>query len=231
VDTPIPPRRVLGRHPQDQAPQLRWNRRPTGRAVWHGPVASDQLAMPAQQGLRCHEPMVSTLGGEQSGQRREHGAVWPGGAWAGDLTAQDRDLMSEYEDFGVLGRLLAGQQREPAEELAEDDVEESQRHDWRSSRTSSPCCEAVGQPSRRRSRHPQDQPVHRRSHGTTVGLEVLALTNTSSSGRAGPLVIGRGISRSAHSRSYCQQVGHRAVAEQGREGRQGTGGKAPIPGR
>jgi hypothetical protein len=142
VDTPIPPRRVLGRHPQDQAPQLRWNRRPTGRAVWHGPVASDQLAMPAQQGLRCHEPMVSTLGGEQSGQRREHGAVWPGGAWAGDLTAQDRDLMSEYEDFGVLGRLLAGQQREPAEELAEDEVEESQRHDWRSSRTSSPCYEA-----------------------------------------------------------------------------------------
>jgi hypothetical protein len=66
--------------------------------------------------------MVSTLGGEQSGQRREHGAVWPGGAWAGDLTAQDRDLMSEYEDFGVLGRLLAGQQREPAEELAEDEV-------------------------------------------------------------------------------------------------------------
>ncbi len=81
--------------------------------------------------------MVSALGGERSGQRRQDGAVWSRQAWPGDLTAQDRDLVPSYEEFGVLGRLAAGQQREPADELAEDQVEQSQRfHGWRSSPTS-----------------------------------------------------------------------------------------------
>jgi len=56
--------------------------------------------------------------------------------WPGDLPAQHRHLVSEHEDLGVLGRLPAGQQCEPAGELAEDEIEQSQRHDWRSSRTS-----------------------------------------------------------------------------------------------
>jgi hypothetical protein len=96
----------------------------------------EQLPMPAQQRLRRHEPMASALLGEQPGQRREYGAVWPGGGWPGDLSAQHRHFVSEDEELGVLGRLPAGQQCEPAGELAEDQVEQSQRHGWRSSRTS-----------------------------------------------------------------------------------------------
>ncbi len=57
--------------------------------------------MPAQQRLRCHEAMASALLGEQPGQGREHDAVWPGGAWPGDLPAQHRHLVSEHEDLGV----------------------------------------------------------------------------------------------------------------------------------
>jgi hypothetical protein len=81
--------------------------------------------------------MASALRGEHPGQCRQDGAVWPGWAWPGELSAQDRDLVSEYEDLSVLGRLAAGEQCEPADELAEDQVEQSQRlHGWRSSRTS-----------------------------------------------------------------------------------------------
>jgi membrane associated rhomboid family serine protease len=80
--------------------------------------------------------MASALLGEQPGQRCEYDAVWPGEVWPGDLPAQHRHLVSEHEELGVLGRLPAGQQCEPAEELAEDQVEQSQRHDWRSSRIS-----------------------------------------------------------------------------------------------
>ncbi len=54
------------------------------------------------------------------GQRREDGPVWPGGARSADLSTQDRDLVAQDEDLGVLGRLRWGQQSEPAEELAED---------------------------------------------------------------------------------------------------------------
>lgn len=33
------------------------------------------------------------------------------------MPAQHRDLLSQHQDFGVLGRLAAGEQSEPAEEL------------------------------------------------------------------------------------------------------------------
>jgi hypothetical protein len=45
-------------------------------------------------------------------------------AWSGDLLAQHRHLVSEYEDLGVLGRLPAAEQCEPSGELAEDEVEQ-----------------------------------------------------------------------------------------------------------
>jgi hypothetical protein len=134
VDAPVAPGRVLGCHPQDQALQLRRRRRSTGRAVGLGPVASDQVPMPPQQRPRGHESMASALSGEQPRQRREHSAVQPGGSRPGDLSAQNRDLVSEHEDLGILGCLPTGEQCEPADELTEDQVEQSQRHDWRSSR-------------------------------------------------------------------------------------------------
>src|SRR6266571_7493556 len=48
VDAPIAPGRVLCRHPQDQASELRRQRRSAGWAVRLGPVATDQGSMPAQ---------------------------------------------------------------------------------------------------------------------------------------------------------------------------------------
>jgi hypothetical protein len=80
--------------------------------------------MPAQQRLRRDQPVVSTLPGQQPSQRRKDGPVRPGWKWPGNLSAQHCDLMSQHEDLGVLGRLPAGQQREPAGELTEDEVEQ-----------------------------------------------------------------------------------------------------------
>jgi hypothetical protein len=51
-----------------------------------------------------------------------------GRVWPGDLSVQDRDLVAQHEDPGVLGRMPAGQQREPADELTEDEVQVAQRH-------------------------------------------------------------------------------------------------------
>jgi hypothetical protein len=63
------------------------------------------------------------------GRRRVNAARRPGlakGAWSADLSAQDRGLVAQEEDLGVVGCLRSGQQSEPAEELAEDQVEESE---------------------------------------------------------------------------------------------------------
>jgi hypothetical protein len=68
--------------------------------------------------------MVSALCRKESGQRRKDGPVRPGEAWPGHLSAQDRHLVSQHEDLGVLGRLPAGQQCEPTGELTEDEVQQ-----------------------------------------------------------------------------------------------------------
>jgi hypothetical protein len=58
-------------------------------------------------------------------QDRAVGPVWPG---PGDLTAQDRDFMSEHQDLGVLRRLAAAQQEQPAEDPEHDQIQKAKRH-------------------------------------------------------------------------------------------------------
>jgi hypothetical protein len=72
--------------------------------------------------------MAPMLCWEEAGQRREDGPVWPAGAWSAELSAQDRDLVAQDEDLGVVGCLRSGQQSEPADELAQAQVEESEPH-------------------------------------------------------------------------------------------------------
>jgi hypothetical protein len=71
----------------------------------------------AQQGVGCDEAMGSTLLGQDPAQRREDGPIRPGGTRSGDLSVQHRDLVSQHQQLGVLGCLLAGEQCEPAGEL------------------------------------------------------------------------------------------------------------------
>jgi hypothetical protein len=83
--------------------------------------------MPAQR-VGGDEAMVSALLGQDPDQGCEDGPVWPRGTGPGDLSAQHRNLVSQHQDLGVLGGLPASEQLEPAEELAQDQVEESERH-------------------------------------------------------------------------------------------------------
>src|SRR5262245_33936402 len=62
--------------------------------------------------------------------------------------------MSEREDLGVLGGLLACQQPKPAGDLAEDEVEQPECHDWRSFTTSTADANRWSTPWMR-FRHPQ----------------------------------------------------------------------------
>jgi hypothetical protein len=57
------------------------------------------------------------------------------------VAAQHCDLVAQDEQLGVLGRLPASEQREPAKELARDQVKESECHGWRSSPASSAAVE------------------------------------------------------------------------------------------
>lgn len=67
----------------------------------------DEAAVPGQQRARCDEPVGPQHRGQQPGQRRQDRPVGPVRPGPGDLTAQERDFVTENQDLCVLGRLAA----------------------------------------------------------------------------------------------------------------------------
>jgi len=65
--------------------------------------------------------------GQQPGQRGDQRTIGPAALWTLDLPAQDRNLVPQQEDLGS-GRIVAGQQRQPRQQMPEDQVDQRQRH-------------------------------------------------------------------------------------------------------
>ena len=93
--------------------------------------------------------MAPQPGGQQPGQcgqDRPAGPVEPG---PGDLTAQDGEFTAEDQDLGVLRRLAAAEQLQPAKDPDDGEVQEPDRRSPRS------CFIAVSRPNCR------SQPLYR----------------------------------------------------------------------
>ena len=76
--------------------------------------------------------MRSDAGGKQPGQGGDHGAIGPVRPRAADLTAQQGGLMPEHQDLGVLGGIASREERQPAEQLDHEQVDEAEKHERRS---------------------------------------------------------------------------------------------------
>ena len=63
----------------------------------------DQSSMPTQDGLGSHQERRPVCSWHQSGQRGDERPVRPREARPADLAEQDRELMAEHEDLGILG--------------------------------------------------------------------------------------------------------------------------------
>ena len=50
---------------------------------------------------------------------------------AGDLTAQDRDLMPQYHDLRMFGDAAAGEQRQPAEQPEHEQIDQAEERECR----------------------------------------------------------------------------------------------------
>jgi hypothetical protein len=94
----------------------------------------DQAAVPGQQRSRRDEPVGAQHSWQLPGQRRQDGTVGPVRPGPGHLTAEPYDLMTEHHDLGILGRLAAAQQHQPAEDPDHDEVEQAKGHEPRSCR-------------------------------------------------------------------------------------------------
>ena len=61
----------------------------------------------------------------------DHGTVSPVRTGAGDLTAQDSDLVAEYQDLRILGGIAPRQERQPAEHPDHKQVGKTDEHERR----------------------------------------------------------------------------------------------------
>ena len=80
---------------------------------------------------RASDPVQPQVPGQQPRERGDHGAVSPVRFWAGDLAAEDRKLMTQYQDLRVFGGVAAREQHQPAERPDHEQVGEAEEHDCR----------------------------------------------------------------------------------------------------
>ena len=91
-----------------------WRRLAVGLPWRIGPPPADQPPMPAQQSAWCHQPAHPHRPGEQPCQGGEYRPICPVQLRPGVLTPQHGDLVAQHQQFGVLRRRRACQQRHPA---------------------------------------------------------------------------------------------------------------------
>jgi hypothetical protein len=94
-----------------------------------GPLPGDQPTVPTQQRARGDQTRSAQLARQQPDQNSEYGAVRPGPAQPGILPPQDGDLVPQHEDLCGLARVTARDQHEPAEDLAQCQVEQAAEHE------------------------------------------------------------------------------------------------------
>ena len=80
---------------------------------------------------RRHDPVQPKAAGQQPRQRGDHGAVGPNRSRAADLTAQDRDLVPQYQDLHVLRGIAPREGHKPAEQPDHEQIDEAKEHECR----------------------------------------------------------------------------------------------------
>jgi hypothetical protein len=130
LHSPVPPRRVICRHPDHELADRGCRGRPPGTpSARVTPLACDQPSAPGQQCRRGHrEHLAPSPPGDQPGQCREPQSV----GWlvtdSADLTAQHHVLVPQHQEFGILGHLTPGQHHQAAQQAAHEQVGDGEDH-------------------------------------------------------------------------------------------------------
>jgi hypothetical protein len=102
-DAEVAPPRVLSGETKDEGDDLSIEGVVSILAVARErPVASDELAMPTQQGRGRDEERCPTFTREQAGERSKHGAIGDGEPGSCHLALQHRELETKNRDLYVL---------------------------------------------------------------------------------------------------------------------------------
>ena len=127
---PVSPGRIVDGHADNELADRGCRGRPSGTPAGRVlPSACDQLSVPGEQRRRGYrEHLAPSAPGDQPGQGREPQPVARLVADPPDLAAQDRVLMPEHEEFGILGHLAPGQHHQAAQQTAREQVGDGEDH-------------------------------------------------------------------------------------------------------
>ena len=102
LDPPVPPARILPRHPLHQGDEDVVDRWPSGPARI-GPPSAHEAAMPPQDRVRGDQAMATQGLGQPPDEGGEDGPVRPVHVWSWVGAAEDGDLVPQDEELDVLG--------------------------------------------------------------------------------------------------------------------------------
>jgi hypothetical protein len=115
VDPAVPPGGVLYRQPLHQGLHSRRDRRTTRTpSSGGGPSLRDQSTMPAQYRPGRHQQPDLPRRWQPKRERRDHDPVRPRQPRPTGLPTQHRQLVPQQQDLGILRRLRAAKQHQPA---------------------------------------------------------------------------------------------------------------------
>ena len=132
LDANHAPGPVLPRQAHDQGDQLLADRR-TARRLRLPPPRGDQPAVPAQQRSRRDNPVGAQRLRKHPGKRGQDRAIRPGQARPRIVPSQHSDLVPQCEYLRVLRRRRPSEQGKPGQHLNKEPIDQTNRHDRRSS--------------------------------------------------------------------------------------------------
>jgi hypothetical protein len=101
-DALVSPVWILASKAEDHRAQRRLEWRPARLPVQIGPAVSDQLAVPAKQGVRLDREARPNGPWQRAAPRRQQRAISAGQPWLGSLPAQNRQLVAQDENLELL---------------------------------------------------------------------------------------------------------------------------------
>jgi hypothetical protein len=138
----IAPRRVLLHQAEDQGFTLRADGRPAAeRPIPEGPLSTDQLAVPCEQGLRFEQQDKLAQPGAGAGRHHRQftdkdnqGKFLPTGnaRWVGLLALEDAQLLAEQQDLEILVMVGLANDSDEIEQERQDKLQEKEHHASRS---------------------------------------------------------------------------------------------------
>src|SRR5205823_2119754 len=104
-------------------------------AEWVAPTSTSPVGLAGITATYLSGKRSTVASGQQPNQRGQDRPVGPVQPRPGVAPPQYRDLVPQHQQFGILGGGVASQQHQSADQPDEDQVEQPQRHGWRSSRS------------------------------------------------------------------------------------------------